>query len=163
MGFGYLVRGCPTCPEFSVGWPHAALLLPWLLHSASSLADFHANPSSLSILPVACLSQSACPEPACSLHHRAPGCVCRERWGWEMGVLALGPAPAPEVTPPAAFRLVPNFPLHVAPGWVSNHGCRLGTWSQGCSPTNPRLTWVGTLSLRAARASSRQPFSKVYV
>ena len=60
-----------------------------------------------------------------------------------MCVLALGPAPAPEVTPPAAFRLVPNFPLHVAPGWVSNHGCSLGTWSQGCSPTNPRLAWVG--------------------
>ena len=104
------------CPEFSVGWPHAALLLPWLLHSASSLADFHANPSSLSILPVACLSQSACPEPACSLHHRAPGCVCRERWGWEMGALLKMECSRVSLTsrcrPGQGSGLLPGSPVH---------------------------------------------------
>ena len=56
---------------------------------------------------------------------------------------ALGPARAPEVTPPAAFQLVPIFPLHIAPGWVSDHGCNLGTRSQGCSPTHPCLAQLG--------------------
>lgn len=55
---------------------------------------------------------------------------------------ALGPVPAPEVTP-AGSRPVPIFPLHVAPCLVSNCVCSPGTRNQGCSPAHPRSAQLG--------------------
>lgn len=59
-----------------------------------------------------------------------------------MCVPALGPVPAPEVTP-AGSRLVPIFPLHVAPWLVSNCVRSLGTQNLGCSPARPHPAQLG--------------------
>lgn len=59
---------------------------------------------------------------------------------------ALGPVPTPEVTP-AASRLVPVFPLHVAPWLVSNCVRRPGHTESGPLTAHLCSTLLGNARL----------------